>query len=240
MFVEQKYKIVMSDLNPKMQISNTAILGYLESVGNLHSELAGFGMSDINRTRLTWVILTWKVKVLRRPKINDEITVRTWSTSLDRYFAYRDFEIRDQYGDLVCRATSVWSMINSDTGKLFKMSDGMNDRYTKEDKHVFEGDNKRIKISVPKNFLSSGEFKITRNLIDMNKHLHNIYYYDIAKEAIPEENALNNEFDEFEIHYKKEVKLGEIVNYNYAVEDGYNYVVINNSSGELSSIIKMR
>ena len=55
------------------------------------------------------------------------------------------------------------------------------------------------------------DFKITRSMIDVNKHLHNTYYLDIAKEVLPEEIALTSELNDIEIMYKKEEKLGDVV-----------------------------
>ena len=240
MFVEYKFKVGISDLTPKMELSNTAILRYLENLGNMHSEIAGYGVTDMDRTRVSWILLSWKVKVIKRSKINDELNVKTWSAGIDRYFAFRDFEVTDQYGDIVCIATSAWSMINIDTGKICKMDDEISRKYTQEDKHIFDNEMKREKIAVPEDFESSGRFKITRSMIDLNKHLHNVYYYDIAREALPEDIVFEQEFDEFEILYKKEIKLEEEVEYYYTQKDGYHYVVIKNSEGIVSSIMRMK
>ena len=239
MFVEDNYKVGISDLTPKKEFSNTALLRCLENMGNLHSEMAGYGVTDMDRTRISWVLLSWKIKVLKRPKICDNLHIKTWSAGIDRYFAYRDFEVTDQYGDMVCVASSSWSMINIDTGRLYKMTDEMNDKYTLEDRHVFENEMKREKIREPERYISNGEFNITRNLIDLNKHLHNIYYYDIAREALPEDIVFEKEFDEFEIHYKKGIKLGEKAKYYYAEENGCHVITIKNEADEYAATVRI-
>ena len=78
-------------------------------------------------------------------------------------------------------------------------------------------------------------------MIDINKHLHNIYYLDIAKEALPEEIAFGNELNNFEIMYKKEIKLGEIVKALYSFEDGYHYVTIKSEDESIiHSIMRLK
>ncbi len=188
MFVEHKFYIGLSDINPLKELTNTCLLKYLEDVAGLHSEMAGYGVTDMDKTRKSWILLSWKVEVKKRPLINDSLTVKTWSRCIDRFYAFRDFEVKDQYGDVVCIATSKWVFIDIDKGKLVKVSDEIASQYKPEENtHVFE-EHDLEKLKEPSNEISKTEFKITRNLIDINKHLHNIYYLDIAKEALPEEH----------------------------------------------------
>ena len=78
-------------------------------------------------------------------------------------------------------------------------------------------------------------------MIDINKHLHNTYYLDIAKEVLPEEIALTSELNDFEIMYKKEIKLGDVVKAIYTKEDDYNYVLIKSEDETtLHAIIKLK
>ena len=63
-------------------------------------------------------------------------------------------------------------------------------------------------------------------LIDVNKHLHNIYYLDIANEALPENIYENNLFDSFEIMYKKQIRLHDTVKACYCFDEDTHKVVI--------------
>lgn len=77
MFVEHKFYIGLSDINPLKELSNTCLLKYLEDVAGLHSEIAGYGVTDMDKTRKSWILLSWKVDVKKRPLINDTLTVKT-------------------------------------------------------------------------------------------------------------------------------------------------------------------
>ena len=66
-----------------------------------------------------------------------------------------------------------------------------------------------------------------------------IYYMDIAKEILPQD--LSNEFNTFEIMYKKEIKLGETVRVYYSKVDDWNYVTIKSEDEKkLYSIIRLK
>lgn len=240
MFVEHKFYIGLSDINTKKELTNTCLLRYLEDVAGLHSEIAGYGVSDMNTTRKSWILLSWKVKVLNRPLVNDTLNIKTWSRCIDKFYAFRDFEVRNQYDEVICIATSKWVFIDIDKGKLVKISDEVAQKYKPEYKNVFE-EHDLEKLKEPDNYINKTDFKITRNLIDINKHLHNIYYLDIAKEALPEDIGLSNELNDFEVMYKKEIKLGETVKAIYSKDGDYHYITIKNEDESIiHSIVKLK
>ena len=226
MFLEHKFYVGLSDVNPLKELTNTCLLKYLEDAAGLHSELAGFGITDINNTRKTWILLSWKVNVKKRPLVNDTLIIKTWSRLIEKFYAYRDFEVRNQYGEIVAIITSKWVFIDIDKGRIIKVGEDVIDSYKQETENCVFEEKDLEKLEEPKNYSGNVQFKITRNMIDINRHLHNIYYLDIAKEAFPEDIAFKNELNDFEVMYKKEIKLGENVKALYSFENGYHYVVI--------------
>ena len=240
MFVEHKFYIGLSDINISKELTNTSLLKHLEDVAGLHSEIAGYGITDIEKTRKSWILLSWKVKVIKRPLVNDTLKVKTWSRKIDRFYAFRDFEVRDQYDNVVCIATSKWVFMDIDKLKIQKVGEEVIKKYKQEtNSHVFE-DEDIEKLIEPENHINKIEYKITRSMIDINQHLHNIYYLDIAKEVLPEDVYLKNELNNFIIMYKKEVKLGEIVKAYYSKVNDYHYVTIKSQDDVLHAIIKLK
>ena len=56
--------------------------------------------------------------------------------------------------------------------------------------------------------------------------MHNLYYLDLAYEALPQEVYEKRPFDNVRIEYKKEIKLGETVKCKYSFVDGKHFVVV--------------
>ena len=120
MFVEHEFYTGLSDVNLNRELMNTHLLRYLEDVAGMHSEIAGTGYTDIERTRKTWILLAWKVEVKNRPLMSDTLKVKTWSRCIEKIYAYRDFEVRNQYDELVAVASSKWLYVDIDLGKFIK------------------------------------------------------------------------------------------------------------------------
>ena len=240
MFVEHEFYVGLSDVNHNKELLNTSLLRYLEDIAGMHSEIAGYGFTDIEKTRRSWILLGWKVSMKKRPLINDTLTIKTWSRCIDKFYAFRDFEIRNQYEEVVGVATSKWIFIDIDKGKIVKVTDDVIEKYKQENVNVFE-EHDLEKINEPEEYINSVDFKITRNMIDINKHLHNTYYLDIAREVLPEETVFIKEYNDFEVMYKKEVKLGDTVKVLYSKIGEHNFVTIKNDDETiLHAVIKLK
>ncbi len=239
MFVEKEFFVGIRDLEDKNKLSNTALLSYLEDMGGIHSNLVGNGLNDINTVKHTWILLAWKVKLFNRPKYADKIRVKTWSRKMDKIYAFRDFEIYDEQNNIIGIATSKWIYMNIDTWKIKKTDKILEEKYGTEFKNVFEEEDIE-KLKEPEVFTKECEYLITKDMIDINKHVHNIYYLDIASEVLPEEMYNQNQFNNFQIMYKKEIKCGEKVKVLYTTKENKHIIVIkSNDEKELHAIIEM-
>ena len=239
MFYEEKFKIGLKDIGKENRVKNKAILEMLENIGAFQSDLIGYGINDVLKNKVTWILLDWKLKIIDRPKYDQEIKIKTWARYANKFFTYRDYEL---YVDskLVAIATSKWALVNVETGKMAGISQKVLDAYQVEEKHVFEEKN-MDKIKAPDNYESSIKYTVIRKDIDVNKHLHNLYYLDLAYEALPEEvYEQERPFDNVRIMYKKEVKLGEQVECQYTKQGQKHIVTIKNKDNtKIHSVIEL-
>lgn len=240
MFVEHNFFVGISHINTLSQLNNTSLLSYLEDMGLIHSEMVGYGISQINENKKSWVLLNWKIKVINRPKYADNLRIKTWSREIEKIYAFRDFEVYNQNNELVAIASSKWIYMDIENKKITKISDEVRNAYKIEDRYVFE-DKEFPKLKEPETYLKKIDYKIAKNMIDINKHLHNIYYMDLAKEVLPDEITFSNEFNEFDIMYKHEIKLGDTVKIMYSKDDDYYTVVIKDKEEKIvHAIIRLK
>ena len=241
MIYEEKYKVQIRDTRKSTEITNKGFLGLMEDVASSHSNQVGFGIYDLPKTNLIWLLLEWKLQVFSRPQFEDIVTVKTWSRKIEKYYAYRDFEVYDEKDKLLAIATSKWILIDAKSKKVIKIQDEVANGYKTESNHdVFE-DEKLDKLKEPKNFTSTLEYKLARRDIDLYKHMHNLYYLDLAYEALPEKVYENeDEFSNVRITYKREIKCGDEIKCMYSRQNDKHVVVIRSKDGKiLHSIIEM-
>lgn len=220
-----KFRIGLEDVGHSNKITNKSIIRILENAAGMHSESVNLGLSSIETTGISWILLGWKVKVILRPKYNEELTVNTWGRDSNRAFIYRDYEIYDEEGNLCVIATSKWAIVDIKTGRLAELTPEMTELYKCEEKKIFDTDC-NLKLKEPSSTISEITYKTQRRDIDINNHVHNLYYLDFAYEALPQELYEKGEYNNIEIMYKKQIKLNDEIKCLYTQEEEKNIVTI--------------
>lgn len=238
MIFEQEFKMTLEDIDKNTYITNKAILRYFENTATYHSDSIGGGLRTVETTGRTWIVLDWRVKVLKRAKYGENLKVRTWSRGIAKFFAYRDYELLNETGEVIAIGTSRWILRDINNHKMVLLNDELMAEYKSESRQVLPEED-FSKIETLSEFSNELNYTAMRRDIDFNRHMHNLYHFDLAYEVLPEEIYENNVFDNFKITYKKEIKLGESVKCQYAFNDNTHTVYISNMDNNINSIIKL-
>lgn len=236
MIYSSNYKIGLEDIGVNNEVTNKALLKIMEDVSGLHSASVGYGLFEIETKKKVWMLMDWKMKVIKRPKYMDEIKAETWSRKVERIYAYRDFQIKDKDGNLIAVGTSRWIFVDIDRRRPVRLTPDITDLYESEfDKRVFEEEIEDVKCE---DYLFKKDYYIQRRDIDMNEHMHNLSYLDMAYEILPEDIYKSKVFDNVRIVYKKEIVYGEKVECYYSQEND-RYIVTAKSNDKVNAVIEL-
>ncbi len=222
---ENKTRVDINKVNSNALITNKGMLELLENTACMHSDTAGYGIKDIPNTHLSWIQLNWKVKIFRRLNYGETVTIRTWARTASKVSTLRDFEVIDENGKTACIATTRWTLISTDTQSITKITDDIINKYNPENGTVLP-DFEFKRLEEPKEFSNEYVYTTQRRDIDVNKHMHNLNYLDLAYEALPEDVYFNNDFNNIEIMYKTAIILGDTSKCLYTHENGKHLVTI--------------
>lgn len=236
MIFESIEKIGLKDIGKNNKLKNESILEILENVASRHSDSVGYGVLDIEKTKSSWILLEWKVQVLERPTYGEILKVQTWGRYFQKAYTYRDFKILNEKNEVCVIATSKWALINIETHGILRLTDEIKKVYQPEEQSLF-GEETLSKLNIPEEFSNSIEYVVSRKDIDINNHMHNTYYLNLAYEALPEEVYNDRPFSEFRITYKKEVKLGDKVICKYSYDKNRHVVLIKNEEKNITNAI---
>lgn len=236
MFVEHNFFVGLEDIDFNNNLKIKSLLGFLEDIGGIHSNLVGYGLLDIPKKKRSWILINWKVKILKRPRYAENLKIKTWAYGMEKLYALRDFEVFNEAGELVIIATSKWVCLDTEKQSIIKIEDKLREAYTIENKRVFEDDIEKLKE--PENYIKETSVQITRDMIDVNRHVHNINYMDFATHILPYE--VMQQATNIEVMYKKEIKETDKIKCKYTVENNSHYVVIKSEDDKvLHAIIKL-
>lgn len=231
---EYKTHIEYSDIDENNTLSQKGLLRILEEAAGLHSGVAGYGLNDIPKTHLSWMILNWKLQIFKKVIWNSKILVKTWIRSRNKLFSFRDFEVYDEDNNIIAIASSKWVLFDTEKLTISRMTPEIINSYGIVDKAVF---NTEIndKEAEPENSTFVYDYQIQKRDIDTNHHVNNLYYLDFAINALPE-NIWNQPFANLEIIYKKQIKLNETIKCFYSYNEINKQHIVTIKSSDLKTI----
>ena len=149
--------------------------------------------------------------------VGETVLVRTWPSTRGSLSSYREFEVLDQAGEIVARATTAWVVLDLVRRRPVRLADILPD-YLLEPRRAIADDFPPL----PRPAASEREvrFKVRRSDLDMNRHVNNAVYVGWALESAPEEVAEARRPVDIEIGYRAEALAGDTILARCAPEAG--------------------
>lgn len=226
------YEIGVDNLDKNRYVNDKEIFRILENAFAKHSNSLKVGLEDIIKMGYTIVLLSWKLEINNRPKYKDKLKVNTWVKETSKMYFYRDFEIIIN-DDVAVKATSKWMLLDIKTFKPV-MNLELIKKQNPIDKDVFETrDIKRLKEL--DNYSKKLKYYIRKSDIDLNNHVHNLNYIDMALEVIDDKYYSN-----IEIEYLKEIKYNDKISImSEKINDKYYIKIYNETNNVTSALIEI-
>ena len=211
------YRKVVKTENRKLRTSE--LLHILQDAASEHCEIIGYSGDVVGPMGLIWVIARQKLSVHRYPKPGEELVVRTWPTP-DRHGLFpRQYIIESTEGEKLVSACAIWTLMDVSTRRMIRP-----ENYGIEFGGLITGEETASPRAARKLEISGErEFTVPEDYLDVNMHMNNTRYYDLAEDSIGrdgEEWILR----ELCTEYVSEALLGDKVLVRYGNEGDLWYV----------------
>lgn len=180
-----------------------AILDCFQDAAIFEAENGKITMDYLYSRHMAWLLSSWQIVFSRRPKLNERIKITTFPYDFKGFLGYRNFTLTDADGEMLVKAASIWSLV--DTQKLCptKLEQELIDGY--EILGKLEMNYAPRKIALIGNGEQRDVWCVRRCQIDSNKHMNNAEYVRLAMEYLPEHAVVQ----ELRVEYKKAAYLGD-------------------------------
>lgn len=233
---EYKTKIRYNDINEENELSDKGLLNVLSEAAGVHSDEVGYSLNTMDKTNYVWMLLYWKIQVYERPRWNTNLIIKTWPRGFSKVSSWRDFEVYNEEGKKIAIASTEWVLVDAQKRNIARITDKMIEEYDIVSKKVFT-EEITGKLKEPENMEKVYEYTSKRRDIDVNHHVNNVVYLELAYDALPKD--INVDFNNLEIFYKKQVKLGEELGIFYGKDENAHYVSIKSPDGKvLHAVLK--
>ncbi|MBO4243420.1 MAG: hypothetical protein J5883_09100 [Clostridiales bacterium] len=212
------------------------LLGMIQETADKGATDTGFDRNYLYGLGACWIVLRMRLHIIRLPKWRETITIRTWSTGVDRISFDREYEIFGEDGGLIGYCTSIWILADINThrplipGKI----EGLAPTISQSDRLVYGS--KCPKTSMPDRSEFTGDPVIIKyadySELDHNHHVNNSRYLAWAYDAMSKYGIDLEKAEDIMISYFSEVKAGEKVEIHILEEKEQNTCKIYGFRGE--------
>lgn len=108
-----------------------ALINYLQDCSTFQSEDLGLGVAYLKEVHLVWVLCFWQIVVERYPVLGERVTIGTQPYDLKGFLGYRNFAMLDEKGNYIAKANTLWSLLDTETGRPAAVPEIMVERYVR-------------------------------------------------------------------------------------------------------------
>jgi acyl-ACP thioesterase len=161
-----------------------ALLNYFQEAAADHAERLGAGVVALLKRRLTWVLSRYHIRLVRYPRWKETVELTTWPGLTQGLFALREFEARDEKGEILAAATSSWMLIDFKTNRPVPPGEHL-EPYVRDPRRAVASDFATLPTVVQAEMERS--FRVRMSDLDWNRHVNHVAYVGWALEtAAPE------------------------------------------------------
>lgn len=211
-------RIRYSEVDSEGRLTMAALINYFQDCSTFHSEDLGVGVEYLWEQHLVWVLSSWQIVVERYPELGEKVTVGTFPYDMKGFLGYRNFVMMNEKGEYLAKANSLWSLLNTDTGRPVPVPEEMIEKYVLLCKLDMEYAPR--KIGIPQGGSRCEPVVVKKHHLDTNHHVNNQQFLDIAMDYLPGDFRIG----QVRAEYRKQAFLDDVL-VPTVVRDGEKVIV---------------
>jgi acyl-ACP thioesterase len=198
-------RIRYSEVDSEGKLTLLSLLDYFQDCSTFQSEDLGLGVGYLREKHKVWLMSFWQIDIDRYANLCEHVKITTHPYEFKHCLGFRNFGMIGEDQEQIAVANTLWTLVDTETGKMSKPEQEMLERYALEPKADMEYLSRKI------NFTQQGEAEapilVGRHHLDTNHHVNNGQYVAIACDLIPEDFKI----DRMRASYHKQAFLGDIL-----------------------------
>ena len=215
----QDFRILSSDVDLTRRIRLSTLFSKLQEAAIAHTIELGVTRERTLDRGLLWTVTQYRLNVQRLPEYDSLVTLLSWPGKTMHLYFPRYFRLQDEKGQVLADAVSLWVLLGVATRPLvFPEDHGI------EIPEEVTGHELPLPGRLPREEVTfSHSFTVPYSYVDLNGHMNNARYYDLAQDILPEEVRSRKPLT-LSSEYIGEARLGDTLSAGYALSENACYV----------------
>lgn len=217
----EQMTVLDGDSDFRRCLKPSALFRYVEQVSADHARAYGMDHAFFRERRSAFLVGKQALRVWRMPGRAEKIDLTTACEAFKKGTMKRLTTITSETGEKLALVDCRWMIVDTEAGRILRtpgwtMPDFQNDDLPEELPQI-------VHKSQP--LTAAGERRASYSMCDLNGHINNSLYLDIACDALPQEVVEAAPLSFASIKYHREVPMGQTVQVFYAPSGNGWYVL---------------
>ena len=192
------------DVDMYRRLRTSELFRLLQEASIRHTEQLGMGRDKTLDRGILWVLLMQRAEIARMPEYDERIVLKSWPGKTMHLLFPRYYSLETAAGEPLLKASALWSLVDEKTRKVV-----FPEKYGVVIEGVTTGEEIAMPGSVAKRETTcEREFTVPYSYVDLNGHMNNTRYFDLAEDRIPAA-AEGRSLREITVEYSSEARLGD-------------------------------
>ena len=219
-----EYKIRNRDVDINKELKLSRLLEMFQEISITHTQNLGAGREKTLDKGFLWVIIQQDVHIYKLPEYDDELILESSPGKTMHVLFPRYYRLKDKEGNLLVKGSALWALIDANTRKLV-----FPDKHNIEISGEEDPDIDLPSVIPTLETLNSREYEVLYSYCDLNGHMNNTVYFDLAENIIKKENPDFN-YTHLQSEFKHEIPYKSLFTVNWINKDNQYYFLGNNEN----------
>ncbi|MGN0707564.1 MAG: acyl-[acyl-carrier-protein] thioesterase [Faecalibacterium sp.] len=210
-----------ADADFRRSMKPSALLRCVEQVSTDHARMFGMDDAFFDSRHVAFLIGRQSLRFTRVPRRGEKLTLTTAPEQSRRGSLKRITAVTDAAGQEVALVDCRWILVDTERGHILREPTWSMEGFANE---TVEGELPQL-VHRCKELTRAGVWEARYSLCDLNAHINNSCYLDIACDALPPEILSQGPVTFASIKYNHEVPMGESMEVFYGPSENGWYVV---------------
>ena len=232
----KEYHLKSSDVNRFQRLRTSVLMRMLQEAAIAHTEELGMGREKTLDKGLLWIVSLQRTEILRMPVYDEKVTVRSWPGKTMHVFFPRYYELTSEDGaEVLVRASALWMLLDEKTRRfVFPETYGI----------MIDGCVSGSEIALPSSpktlpLTETKSFTVPFSYVDLNGHMNNTRYYDLADDLLPFEKS-GRQLKALSVEYLHEIREAQCIKLRYGFDENGDSAFLSGEEESGTALFRLR
>lgn len=203
---EFQSRVRYSETDSDGRLRLDALFNYMQDCGAFEENSLKNARKILDQGGLAWVVNAWQVDIKTLPRSGEAIIIGTNLYEYRAFLGLRNFYIKNDQGETLTKANSIWSLFRLKEGKLVRVPDALASEYEIGKPMAMEYLPRKILYDKSQG-KKNPPIRVSPLMIDSNGHMNNAQYLRLAELFLPHGPKIQR----VRVEYKNQAFPGEIL-----------------------------